>query len=209
MARTANEERRRLKLETILESACAVFCCKGFANVTMKDIIDECGISRGGIYLYYPSVEEVFIAAAKYHTKRKYDGICRLVREDVAFGELLDSYFAMQKERFLHMENSILLATYEYFFTHRTPEDKTFQQSLVSSLHDTIAEILNLGVRQGVLEDDGLPELTQNFLFVFEGMSVLALLCGISEELIDRQFALMRAQLPLKGRTPPVGIRSN
>lgn len=72
------------------------------------------------------------------------------------------------------------------------------QQSLVSSLHDTIAEILNLGARQGVLADKGLPELTENFLFVFEGMSVLALLGGISEERVDRQLALMRSQLPLK-----------
>ena len=116
----------------------------------------------------------------------------------IPFGELLDSYFATQKERFLHMENSILLATYEYFFTHRGPEDRALQQSLVSSLHDTIAEILNLGARQGVLADKGLPELTENFLFVFEGMSVLALLGGISEERIDRQLALMRSQLPLK-----------
>ena len=187
MARTPNEERRRLKLETILECACAVFCRKGFNSVTMKDI-----------YLYYHSVEEVFVAAAKYHTKRKYDGICKLVGTGIPFGELLDSYFATQKERFLHMEDSILLATYEYFFTHRGPEDRALQQSLVSSLHDTIAEILNLGARQGVLADKGLPELTENFLFVFEGMSVLALLGGISEERIDRQLALMRSQLPLK-----------
>ena len=198
MARTPNEERRRLKLEAILECACVVFCRKGFNSVTMKDIVDECGISRGGIYLYYHSVEEVFVAAAKYHTKRKYDGICKLVGTGIPFGELLDSYFATQKERFLHMENSILLATYEYFFTHRGPEDRALQQSLVSSLHDTIAEILNLGARQGVLADKGLPELTENFLFVFEGMSVLALLGGISEERIDRQLALMRSQLPVK-----------
>ena len=37
----------------ILEVAKEVFIEKGFRTVTMKDIVEACEISRGGLYLYY------------------------------------------------------------------------------------------------------------------------------------------------------------
>ena len=46
-----------IKRELILDSAKQVFIQKGFNRVTMKDIIEKCNISRGGIYLYYSTVD--------------------------------------------------------------------------------------------------------------------------------------------------------
>ena len=42
------EEKKRQKREAILESAKVVFSKKGLIDATMQDIIEECGISRGG-----------------------------------------------------------------------------------------------------------------------------------------------------------------
>ncbi len=53
-------ERKTTKRDLILESAKVVFSKKGLIDATMKDIIEECGISRGGIYLYFRSVDEIF-----------------------------------------------------------------------------------------------------------------------------------------------------
>ena len=41
------------KRNLILDCAEKVFSQKGFSVVTMKDIIEACNISRGGIYLYH------------------------------------------------------------------------------------------------------------------------------------------------------------
>ena len=51
---------KQQKRDLILESAKVVFSKKGLIDATMKDIIEECGISRGGIYLYFRSVDEIF-----------------------------------------------------------------------------------------------------------------------------------------------------
>ena len=53
-------ERSVQKKQLILEKAKEVFVEKGFRNVTMKDIVDACEISRGGLYLYFSSTEEIF-----------------------------------------------------------------------------------------------------------------------------------------------------
>ena len=48
------------KKKLILETARTVFSLKGYRGVTMKDIVEACGISRGGLYLYFSSTEEIF-----------------------------------------------------------------------------------------------------------------------------------------------------
>ena len=48
------------KKRYIVEAARKVFMEKGYKQVTMKDIVDACGISRGGLYLYFQNTGEVF-----------------------------------------------------------------------------------------------------------------------------------------------------
>jgi AcrR family transcriptional regulator len=47
------------KKKLIRDTAREVFIRKGFNDVTMKDIAQTAGISRGGLYLYYSSTEEL------------------------------------------------------------------------------------------------------------------------------------------------------
>ena len=49
------------KKRFILETARKVFVDKGFKKVTMKDIVEACEISRGGLYLYFESTGQIFL----------------------------------------------------------------------------------------------------------------------------------------------------
>ena len=49
------------KKKFIIQTARKVFEEKGYLKVTMKDIVEACEISRGGLYLYYESVRELFL----------------------------------------------------------------------------------------------------------------------------------------------------
>ena len=44
------------KRNYIIEKAREVFSQKGYLTVTMKDIVEACEISRGGLYLYFDSI---------------------------------------------------------------------------------------------------------------------------------------------------------
>ena len=44
----------------IKEKACLMFAEKGFKEVTMKDICEITGLSRGGLYCHYSSTSEIF-----------------------------------------------------------------------------------------------------------------------------------------------------
>ncbi len=190
-----NSVRRQAKINAILDSARTVFCRKGFIGVTMKDIIEECGISRGGIYLYFSSVEDVYTAVVNRRIKRKFDDIRAAVKANTDFDALLKRYFDEHKHRLMHMENSLLRSMYEYFFTHKSRDDHKLQQEQMQQVRETISEIFMLGVRQGKLKAGNIDALAEHFMFEIEGLSVLALFGGLTEECMQRQFAVMEGML--------------
>lgn len=200
MARTPNDEQRMLKEATILDSARLVFCRKGFLDVTMKDIIEECGISRGGIYLYFSSVKEIYRAVVARRNKSKFEAIQKDIEKNVEFFSLLDSYFATQKDRLLHMENSLLRSMYEYLFSRTGGENQEFRISQLENIRKSVLEMLQLGVRQKAITDKNIAVLASNFMFTIEGLSVLALMGGLTEKDLDDQFSLMKRMLWQEGR---------
>ena len=56
-------ERRK---EKIILAAREVFVRKGFTEATMKDVLEEAAISRGGLYAHYANIEDLFLAVLKY-----------------------------------------------------------------------------------------------------------------------------------------------
>jgi AcrR family transcriptional regulator len=175
------------KKALILECAERVFIKKGFASVTMKDIIEETDISRGGIYLYFKSVDEVFTEVIEIHNTRKLENIKSTVKNSNDFNTLVDNYFEMQKNRLLHMDRSLRRAMTEYFLMHKEESPDNFYADQYHNSKKIILEILKTGCSESVA--DTLSDL---IMFEIEGLETMALLCDISPALIDTQFNLLK-----------------
>ena len=52
------EERRA----QILQAASTCFSRKGYHQTTMDDIVEEAGLSKGGVYWHFSSKKELFLA---------------------------------------------------------------------------------------------------------------------------------------------------
>jgi AcrR family transcriptional regulator len=61
------QRRKQARPGEILDAALAVFAEKGFAAARMEDIAVHAGVTKGTIYLYFPSKEEVFKSLARQH----------------------------------------------------------------------------------------------------------------------------------------------
>jgi len=59
--------RKQARPGEILDAALKVFAEKGFAAARMEDIAKRAGVTKGTIYLYFPSKEDVFKALARQH----------------------------------------------------------------------------------------------------------------------------------------------
>jgi AcrR family transcriptional regulator len=56
----------------ITEAAIAVFTRRGFKDATMDDIVAESGLSKGALYWYYKSKDEIIGAILEYFFKREF-----------------------------------------------------------------------------------------------------------------------------------------
>ena len=180
------------KRELILRAAEKVFIKKGFNSVTMKDIIEECGISRGGIYLYYSSVNRVFIDVINVHNQSKLEYIKKDINDQTKFEELLDQFFDMQKQRLMHMEESLLLAMFEFYNSHKHEVDNEFFSKNFGSLGNAITEILKCGVRDGCINASEVEVLAEHLQYCIKGLEVLAMQSGLKEKQLDQQLNYMK-----------------
>lgn len=199
IARPVDEDNRELRQEHILETARQVFCQKGFINVTMTDLIEAAGMSRGGFYFYYQSVGEVFRLVLERRKSSKFEAVLRSIEQNPPFEELLDSYLAKQKERLLHLETSLIRALYEYLFTNREPRDVAFRKAQKTNIMETVRRIFDLGVQQKVLHPARVHLLAEHFMYTIEGLNVMALFQGLDEATIDRQFHLLKQMVTSEG----------
>jgi AcrR family transcriptional regulator len=62
--RERKEREKEARREEIIDAAEAVFFEKGFAVSTMDEIADKAELSKGTLYLYYKSKEDLYIATA-------------------------------------------------------------------------------------------------------------------------------------------------
>src|SRR5437660_6158319 len=58
----AAKEARRAQ---ILDAAVRCFARCGYYETTIEDLVTETGLSRGAVYLYYPSKEAIYLAISE------------------------------------------------------------------------------------------------------------------------------------------------
>jgi AcrR family transcriptional regulator len=191
LSRPHFERKRKDKQRMILEAAKRVFCRKGFLAVRMQDIINECGISRGGIYIYFASVDEIFLEVLKQRNKEGLNSINASVDAHEPFDAVLGAYINKQKERLIHFENSLFRAYCEYIFSKPKTEVHAFRDNQLRHLRGSVEAILRLGVRQGVLRGESIAQLAVHFIAVIDGLSILALGDALTEEIVNEQFSIL------------------
>lgn len=183
-----SEQKRKL----IMSVAKEIFIRKGFSAVTMKDIIEECNISRGGIYIYFQSVDEIFLSVILLHGEEKLKEAKNRLLEDKSFNTLIENYFEKQKKRLLNINKTLLIAMYEYMFSHKSDYDKEFFENQFLNTKSIVLNLLKYGAKNAEISCSDLENLASTIVFCIEGISMLGTTAHISEEFIDSQIEYIK-----------------
>ena len=176
------------KKKYILEKAREVFAEKGFKNVTMKDVVDACEISRGGLYLYFSSTEELFLAVLADDTSEDdEEAVVAALSGDASAGDMLALFLKEQKKEILRKKNNLTVATYEYFSLHKASS----KDNPLKNQFDTAVRIVEKLIENGVENDEFYCEnplgCARNLMYVVEGLKIASKTIGVSEEAIDKE----------------------
>ena len=180
------------KRNLILDCAEKVFSQKGFSVVTMKDIIEACNISRGGIYLYFSSTDEIFMEVIKSHHQTYLKKTQHNIDEVKDFQVIVETYFENLKQEMLNIKGSLKLAMVEFFITHKTDTESEFFISAMNGLKAPISEILLLGKKQGKISYDNLSDAADLVFYWQIGLEKIMLSTNVPMESLYSQIELMK-----------------
>lgn len=181
-------EKSLQKRQFILETARKVFMAKGYKNVTMKDIVDSCGISRGGLYLYFDSTKAVFEEVMKMETQETDDVFSEAIEEDAAASVILSLFLTEQKKELLLKGGSLTIAIYEYFFENKVSKKDNQIRRQFDGAVKIMEQLIEDGVVTGEFYCENPHGTARNIMFVIEGLKIASQTMGITEQMIDKEF---------------------
>lgn len=188
-------EKSEQKRKFILETARQVFVEKGFKDVTMKDIVDACQISRGGLYLYFGSTAEVFAEVLKLEAGETDDVFSKNIPEDATAADILALFLQEQKKELLRKKSNLTMATYEYYFSGNVSRKNNILKRQFDSAVKIIQRLIEAGVENGEFCCGDCAGTARNIMFVLEGLKITSQTIGITKDAVDQELLYILREL--------------
>lgn len=184
-------EKSLQKKKFILETARKVFMEKGFKRVTMKDIVEACEISRGGLYLYFNGTEEIFLEVLRMESEEADDLFSGSIKEDATAADILTLFLEEQKKELLRKKNNLVQATYEFYFENELPKKDNILKNQFDDGVVILQKLIEMGVENGEFYCEDCEEYARNIMYVIEGMKISAQTMGMTEKSVDREIRFL------------------
>lgn len=191
-------EKSLQKRKYILEMARRVFMEKGYKRVTMKDIVEACEISRGGLYLYFNSTADIFLEVLKLESEEADDVFSGSITEDATAADILTLFLKEQKKELLRTKDTLTQATYEFYFENNLPKKDNILKKQFDSAVKIIQKLIETGVDNGEFCCEDCEGTARNIMFVLEGLKINAQTIGITAEVVEREFEYILTALGME-----------
>lgn len=179
------------KKKLIIENARKVFMEKGYKLVTMKDIVEACEISRGGLYLYFQSTGELFEEVLRAEQEDADDLFAENIPKEASPSDILALLLKEQKKEILNRNASLNKAIYEYFFDSQEPSKDNMLKKQFDAAVYVIERLIQDGVESGEFYCEDPRGAARHIMYVLEGLKIASQTRGISEAAIDREILYM------------------
>jgi len=175
------------KRKYILDTARKVFMEKGFKRVTMKDIVEACDISRGGLYLYFNSTEEIFMEVLRMESEETDDVFSGNVKEDSTATDILMIFLKEQKKELMRKKDTLTQATYEFYFENKLSKKDDILKKQFESAVFVLRKLIETGVESEEFYCEDPESAARNIMLVLEGLKISAQTIGVTSESADKQ----------------------
>lgn len=145
------------KRQLIMETAVGLFARYGFTKTSLEDIASAAQIAKGTVYYYFPGKEELFTSVIE----QKMDEYYRMLKEHL---DAVEGFEQKLREvlhvpvKFIYEHMPVLIEamrTLPFSYRDRLQE---FREINRIRIKDMILEILQLGAREGLLNESLDPE---------------------------------------------------
>lgn len=160
----------------ILEAAAEVFARSGYHETRMDDIADVAGLSKGALYLYFPSKAALITALLESHLDRALHFMQSLVDTEGTVRERLLAYIRHEADN-LDTMRAILPVCYEFYAAALREEDvASFFKGYFRQYVELLAQIISQGIERGELRQTDPRQTAVMLAGSHEGLTLLWLM---------------------------------
>jgi AcrR family transcriptional regulator len=150
-----NDEAKNQRKALIIKHAFNIFSEKGYSNTTVDDIVKSSGVSKGGIYTYFKSKEEIFLAIAEERLNLR-KNLINSFTEEMTSKEKLQKYIQWILDWVLDTKNILQIKfTFEFWsVTSRKADIKDASAERYNEIAQDLCDLLREGVENGEFKPD-------------------------------------------------------
>jgi AcrR family transcriptional regulator len=183
MARTLNPASHAIRRDAFIDAAQRLIASKGYEQMSIQDVLDDVGASRGAFYHYFDSKAALLDAGVERFTNAAVATVQPLVEQPSGtavekFGQLMDgiaSYKMASRELVL----GIMAA---WFSDENALVRDKFRRGLQPRLAPLLARILRQGVAEGTFALDDPEHCAVVLVSLIQGANELASLLYVERQ---------------------------
>jgi AcrR family transcriptional regulator len=161
----------------ILDTAAKVFARRGFHQARMDDIVQESGLSKGAIYWYFKSKDEIITALLERFFEPEMEEAQTLLTEDAAksVSERLQHLTMRFVSDYLHVTELGLRPLFYEFYALATHDEPTrlFLQAYAQRYRAVMTEFIQQGIDRGEFRETDPKAVALTIMAMFEGIALM------------------------------------
>jgi AcrR family transcriptional regulator len=170
--------------EQILKAALTCFADKGYHQTTMDDIVEEAGISKGGVYWYFDSKKELFLEMFAY-VVGDIEGMMQATplvggSAKEALVAVLHNFAALTPAEDVQEMMWLLIDVWAH--NRQDTEVNEVAMGMYEHFRQPIAEIIEVGIASGEFKRVDATALGGIIVAIFDGLMVQWM---IDERIVD------------------------
>ena len=185
-----NSKKERTR-ELILNKSYELFAKKGFNQITMKDVCEATGLSRGGLYSHFAGTTQIFEAILEVLNQKDEMDFEKEINDGKSAIDILDGALQLMKDEMLHSEDSLSLAMYEYAGASDTDLMNHFNQIGEKKWSDLIC----YGMERGEFKEVDVHEIVSVILYVYQGVRMWSRIVDMTDVTFEAITNHIRKQL--------------
>ena len=183
--------KREKTRETIIESSYELFAHKGFKQVTMKDVCEAAGMSRGGLYSHFSGTDELFEAVLEKITEKSETDFRNEIENGTSAVKILETALIAMEEEMKHPEDSLSIAIYEYAET----VDSDVTERLNRNAEEKWKRLIRYGIKRGEFREVNVEEIVNVILYSYQGVRMWSRIISMKPKTIRSVTDHIRKQL--------------
>lgn len=168
--RRVDSDRRKQK---IVAAATAVFARKGLNGARIDDIAQELGMSKGAVYLYFESKDDIITATMKHLFRQEVDTLYALLAAEDTVAARLRRLVRQAMIEVQKLANHLSISLEFHAVATRDDNVRQFLKTYFQQYRLLLTDLVKQGVEKGEFRDVEAAETAVIIIAMIEGFILL------------------------------------